>query len=196
MGSLADMLLNYGAKVNLQDKEGRSALMRLCLSQPYDNEIFIHWLKHGDVSINLQDTKGRFALMLICQNKIDIHLLLLKSLGIELDLQDKEGWSALMMAAQSGGILKTRKLVECGASLNLRNSEGLTALMIACQKGYSEIAEGMLKYAETDLIDNSGKCALMHATKNGHLAVVKLLIKKGAHIDLQDGEDFTPLMVI
>lgn len=67
--------------------------------------------------------------------------------------------------------------------------EGKTALMIAAEKGYADICSLLLS-EESRLVTGKGFCALMYATLNKHLDVVRLL---GQHeYDLALVTDFSP----
>lgn len=72
-----------------------------------------------------------------------------------------------------------------------------TALYIACEKGYEDIVKLLLKRkADATICDSEEDnrfSPLTIAARNGHLAIVKTLLKSGIKIESRDGENRTPL---
>ena len=75
-----------------------------------------------------------------------------------------------------------------------------TALYIACEKGYADIAKFLLgKKADASICDTENAISstryspLTVAAKNGHLAVVKVLLLSGIDIEARDDGDRTAL---
>ena len=75
-------------------------------------------------------------------------------------------------------------------------SFGNTALMQTVAKGYTDIAELLIKNgADVNVKDCLGWTALMAATGNGHAEIAELLIKNGADVNAKDNNGGTALMV-
>ncbi|AGO11546.1 AaceriADL244Wp [[Ashbya] aceris (nom. inval.)] len=87
-------------------------------------------------------------------------------------------------------IVKPRKGVH-------RDAGGRTRLQVACDKGKYDLARKLIEegYDVNDQ-DNAGNSPLHEAALNGHLEVVKLLIRHGANVNIQSYEMFkdTPLI--
>lgn len=79
-----------------------------------------------------------------------------------------------------------------------RDAGGRTRLQISCDKGNYEQAKKLIEQEGYDVNDqdNAGNTALHEAALNGHLDIVKLLIKNGADVNMQSFEMFkdTPLI--
>ncbi|OUM57413.1 hypothetical protein PIROE2DRAFT_48752, partial [Piromyces sp. E2] len=78
-------------------------------------------------------------------------------------------------------------LLECKADLTVKDVNGDNALIIAAKKGYFYVVEELLFHQVN--INSTGqhkKTALMTAAENGHIRVVKLLLKKGAKSSVKD----------
>lgn len=79
-----------------------------------------------------------------------------------------------------------------------RDAGGRTRLQISCDKGNYEQAKKLIEEEGYDVNDqdNAGNTALHEAALNGHLDIVKLLIKNGADVNMQSFEMFkdTPLI--
>lgn len=46
---------------------------------------------------------------------------------------------------------------------------------------------------DVDAADSSGRTSLIHASIDNEVDVLKYLIEKGANVDWQDGDGFSPL---
>ena len=79
-----------------------------------------------------------------------------------------------------------------------RDSGGRTKLQIACDKGKIEQVKKFLEEGEININDqdNAGNTPLHEAALNGHIDIVKLLVKEGANINVQSYDMFqdTPLI--
>lgn len=79
-----------------------------------------------------------------------------------------------------------------------RDAGGRNRLQIACDKGNYDVAKKLLEEDDYDVNDqdNAGNTALHEAALNGHLDLVKLLVKHGADVNIQSFEMFkdTPLI--
>jgi ankyrin repeat protein len=75
--------------------------------------------------------------------------------------------------------------LQAGMKLDARNEQGQTALFIASEKGLVNIVAGLLQ-RDAGLArhtDAGGNSALMAAARQGHEAVVQLLIERGADVN-------------
>lgn len=72
-------------------------------------------------------------------------------------------------------------LLAKGAKANLQNNRGITPLFLAAQLGWIEGADQLLKYGATvDLPNNQGETPLIMAVHNRDVAMVRLLLGRGA----------------
>ncbi len=107
---------------------------------------------------------------------------------IEDDTPADEVPPGLHQAAMAGDLESLKAFLAAGAKLD--GGYGLrmdTALMAAAACGQLKVVEYLLgRGADIDRQGRSGRSALMWATKNGHLAVVLLLLRYGANPDSED----------
>ena len=90
--TLARLLIEYGANVNLEDNIGRTAL--IWASGEGDIEIVRLLIEYG-ATVNHQSKRGRTALVLASLNgHIEVVRALLEA-GANVDLEDNVGWSIL-----------------------------------------------------------------------------------------------------
>jgi ankyrin repeat protein len=184
-GNLADVQdeLNDGVDVNAKDIFGWTALMRA---------------SYGGY------TYGRYAEV--------VKLLLDK--GADVNIKTKEGETALMKASSGGYAEVVKLLLDKGANVNIKTDEGITALMKASSGGYAEVVKLLLdKRANVNIKTDEGITALMEASSGGYskkeifgkaqtaasergcIEVVKLLLAKGADINVKNSKGETALVI-
>ncbi len=113
--------------------------------------------------------------------------------GVKCNAVDQEGHTALMFAAFNGHSNVVGYLIENGAVLDQRDIMDRTALLYGATGPFPEAVKILLdKGANPNALDsNEHFSPLMHAAAEGHLEVVKLLLKYGADRSLKDidGDD-------
>ncbi len=116
-------------------------------------------------------------------------------MGINVNEEDAYGYAPLWYSAQKGDLATTELLLERGADLN---KWGVGALSQACINDHRDVAELLInRGVNVDAIvyDYIKWTALMAATNAGHLDVVRMLVKKGASVDMRDKDGKTALMI-
>ncbi|KAM0704420.1 hypothetical protein Q7P35_008654 [Cladosporium inversicolor] len=191
---LVKLLLEKGASVEAEDNRGHTALhaCALCTINGDSGAVATLLLQHeadADVKLNSGGTvlhvaveNANFAVVqALLQHKADV--------------RTKEGLGGNSLHVSSDdhhGLVKLS--VTSGASvelINARNRYGQTPLMLAKD---SRIAKLLLDHrAEFDASENGERAALQseHCLKNE--ATVKLLLERGANVNVRDFEDATPL---
>ncbi|XP_029281479.1 NF-kappa-B inhibitor epsilon [Cottoperca gobio] len=111
-----------------------------------------------------------------------------------LDIQNNLYQTALHLATYLNLIGVVKGLVEKEVSLELQDQEGNTALHVACQHGQTECAleltreVSLSKMAPVLETQNWRGLACLHlATLNRQHQILKLLVKKGADLNIQEG---------
>ncbi|XP_034756836.1 NF-kappa-B inhibitor epsilon [Etheostoma cragini] len=111
-----------------------------------------------------------------------------------LDIQNNLYQSPLHLATYLNLTDVVKSLVEKSSSLGLQDQEGNTALHVACQHGQIECATEMTrevspsKLAPILEIQNWRGLACLHlAALNRQYQIMKLLVKKGADLNIQEG---------
>jgi hypothetical protein len=112
------------------------------------------------------------------------------------------GTTQLMRAAALNNLPRVLQLVQLGAPLEFKYKNiGWTALHWACDFGREHVTRALLdgkfegRGVEADARDKWGWTPLMAASQNGHEAVVRLLLARGARQELQDSDGWTALFV-
>ena len=108
----------------------------------------------------------------------------------------------LMRAANVGDEKRVRVLVAAGVNLNLVDVAGFSALHYASDNGHERLVELLLdgkyegKGADVNLQTTSGGFTpLIRATLYHRVAVVRLLLERGANVALRDTDGCTALSI-
>ena len=115
------------------------------------------------------------------------------NLDIE-DGNDNSNPTALIIAAEQGRLEIVKILVEAGADLDLRPlGTSWPALTLALVLKHPQVAEYLIQKGARINYDDGFKPTPLHAAvENGYLDLVRLLVEKGANVNVLDN-DSTPL---
>ena len=113
------------------------------------------------------------------------------------------GSTPLMAAAEKGHQKCFAALMDSNGDIFAQRSDGADALYLAAREGRKEIIEMIvntdnIKIVCRDIINRPtyrNRTAIFTAAFHGYLEVGKLLFEHGALLDLQDKDDFTPLIL-
>ncbi|AIF81039.1 hypothetical protein I862_02380 [endosymbiont of Acanthamoeba sp. UWC8] len=102
--------------------------------------------------------------------------------GADINATDNRANTPLMFAAEGEDIKSVELLLSKGADINARNSDGNTALMLTVEV---DIAEFLIrKGADINIENNQHRTALNIAIENEKIAIMELLIKKEAKVNM------------
>ena len=163
-----------------------------------------------NANIDLVDDKGNAPIHIAANNgNAGIVELLLENKA-KFNEVNKDRMTPLLFALKNKKSEVAIKLIRIGANLNLIDNNGDNPLCISASYGLNEVVDEILKAlsAVEILLGNREKVdiinqrhtiyqyqALHLAAKNGHLAIVKTLIRAGADLDAPDIYGNTPLQV-
>ena len=178
--ALAQLLIKKGADVNVQGKEGNTAMMLCCDNDRLD---LVNLLLHNsnvDVNIAGQDL---FTPLIIAArgNKEDIVRALLKDSNIDVNKKGFEGKSALVNAAEHGFDNIVRIMLEHrDTDINSQDGGGYTALMWGADMGHPEVVRELMKNnkLKPNIQDEDGHTALTWAADKGFDDIVKMLLTR------------------
>jgi len=184
-------LLNKGADVNLQDKNGCTPLSIAAINGKVST---VKLLLESGADPNIPCNHGPNPLIMACSRGYEIIVRLLVEKGADVNKIDQQGLSALSYAVEAGhaGIVNT--LIEHGAEIEVMNSLGETPLIRAARNGSVEVVKLLLdRGADVQAIDQGRMSALMQAIDRGYPEIAKLLIERGSTVNYRAGNGYTPL---
>ena len=151
------ILIDKGAKLNLQAESGGSAL--LIASQQGHYKIVKLLLDKG-AKLDLQATNGWTALIAASYMGYTKIVKMLIDKGADLNLLDCYGKNTLQIACEQGKTKVVNLLLDNGANINIQDDDGWTALMCASNEGQAEVIKLLLdKGANTSLMTKEGSTA-------------------------------------
>ncbi|MBW0495776.1 hypothetical protein O181_035491 [Austropuccinia psidii MF-1] len=146
------------------------------------------------VSVSTVDVYGRQPLHYAAMNGFPDACRLLLSYGADPYSVDHDGYTPLIYSVTKGQVNCVRVLLDAGVSLEPRRHVGLVPLSLACQYGHRDIALLMLKCGDQILANQEGMWPQHLAAREGHEALLRLLVHAGANVDQRDiFSQWTPL---
>ena len=135
---------------------------------------------------NILDSKGELMLNLAIRDKSnDVIAFLLTNPRTDVDISNKFGETPLMIASIEGNLPVAKALVQ-GRKAKIDHI-GWTPLHYACAKGQLELAQYLLANgAIVDSMSPGNTTPLMMAVQSGNEQLIKLLLDKGADLQLRN----------
>jgi ankyrin repeat protein len=145
---------------------------------------------------DIKDEKNNSLLHFAAVNDSTEVANMLLLLGMKVDAVNDEGASPLIYAAETGSTEVARLLINNGADINqVFGDNCLTPLSLAARCDSFALCDMLLQDQRTDVNarTKTGATALFYAAKGDCVDIVKLLIKKGAHLESEKLGQITPL---
>ena len=145
------------------------------------------------VDPNILDPKGELMLNLAIRDKSsDVIAFLLTNPRTDVDISNKFGETPLMIASIEGNLPVAKALIQ-GRKAKVDHI-GWTPLHYACAKGQLEIAQYLLANgAIVDSLSPGNTTPLMMAVQSGNEVLVKLLLDKGADLQLRNSQGLSAI---
>ncbi|WP_341812443.1 ankyrin repeat domain-containing protein [Wolbachia endosymbiont (group A) of Conops quadrifasciatus] len=188
-------LIQEGAKVNLQGKDGKTPL-HYAAENGYTQIVKI--LLAAKANVSMQDDRG-FTPLDYAVYHGDREIEMVKSLlrAGATNVQSKCGFTPLHYVAQRGYVQIIETLLKEGhADVNVQDKNGKTTLHYATDREgeHIQVTKVLLqKEAKVDVQDKDGKTPLHYAAENEYTQIAEALSKGGAGVDVQDKDGRTPL---
>jgi len=114
--------------------------------------------------------------------------------GVDIDHPNLSGETVLMMVSLYGMLPEVKVLVDKrGAEIN---KSGWTPLHYACTEGHLAVADYLLsKGGKVDALSESDTTPLMMAVRSGNIQLVRLLLDRGADLQIRNHQGFSAIDV-
>ena len=188
---VAELLLAFGANINLKDSDGRTPLHRCTASNNFDA---VELLIRIGASLEVSDSKGKTPLDIAIENSFFEIEELLQKFGAKSPSTNGESMISLK---RSDFITRCKDdNVDHFKDVNphITDQNGRSLLSIAAEHGAVETLKYLLrKSANPNAVDKYGKSPLILAVEGQHMKAVQLLISKGAVMNIRDNSGKTAL---
>jgi ankyrin repeat protein len=200
---IAQLLLVHGASVHVRDKNGQ---MPLHLASHHKLPSIVALLLQICADVDAQDNDAMTPLLLALQDPYNISgddsqitkiTQLLLEHGASVHVRNKDGQMPLHLASQHGVSRVVKLLLEFGADVDARDNGNITPLHFAVLSSPlgafrcgSHVSESNISVVSTP--DNSPSRT---PTLWSIVETIKLLLRHGANLQMQNDEGETPLQV-
>lgn len=191
------LLVENGADLYYKDSKGVTTLLQA--SHRGMTEVVAALLeKHSKTKernyIDEPSEEGVTPLIAACsEGHKEVVDLLIKA-GADVNAKDKDATNALMAAAARGQKDVVQSLLNAKCDINAQNSDGHTALMFA-YNGKNQVQTLFERYdqyiGDDQETDDGGTGPVIQKALESHIALVDLLLKKGADPSLKDKQGNT-----
>eukprot|EP00210_Caulerpa_lentillifera_P009480 g9040.t1 len=181
-------------------QSGSYALMSYLLRRgqnPNQVSNFNFSYNNGNRNVSGRTTQGLAAAYFAIANGQENVLDLLLEYGLELDAREFVHTNPLEAATMCGSTSMLNKCLNHGADIDVQNYYGKSALYVATDETLPDFVDILLaRGANPNLQETELKWAALHkAAFHGNAAIVELLLKANAEVDLLTSDGDTPLHV-
>lgn len=178
-GRMVDIMLNYGANPNLQDDQGKTAIMHGVENSNYDGVSSL--LDVPTIDLSLADKNGKTAFMYALESKNPDMLTLFLQKGIKVNPKDKAAQNLFLTSVKKNDMETANMLLGYGLTLDRQNKDTKQALIDAVKNNDLEKASMLLAAgADPNTKDASGTAVLSYAIKNKNDKMKELLMSYSA----------------
>jgi uncharacterized protein len=196
---MAERLIDAGADVNAANRYG---LLPLHLAIAAGDPALTRLLLEKGADVTRPDRTGEPPLTLAARVGDPAIAAALLEHGAAVDARDpKFGQTALMVAAREGHAELAELLLDSGAESNAQTNAAEPPRFVppsesppGLSKGIGIVRAGWPEDRGKRFPAEGSKTPLLYATRAGHLDVVRLLVERGASLELADGNGITPLL--
>jgi ankyrin repeat protein len=195
---MVTLLLSAGADVNGANRYGQAPIH---VAVQHRHAVLVQRLLEAGASAEQADASGELPLLLATRLGDPATVEVLLAYGSQVDARDlRFGQSALMLAVREGHSALVQRLLVAGADVNAYSQAGElhrpvlpSEVPVGTSQGVginrSGLPERGMRYPITGM-----KTPLLFATRQGNLALTRMLVEAGADIEAADANGITPLI--
>lgn len=189
----AQYLIDKGADINQQNKEGNTPLYEACIN---GNKQLAKLFLKNNARLDLLNAKNFSVLhAAACSGNIELVQLFLEK-GLDCNQLSTSLETPLHSACVNGQFEVVALLLKYGANFNQQTTSKETPLHFACANGNKEVV-GLLLNRGADCNQLANSITPFHiACMKGHKALVEMLLESGADCNLRTKEGLRPLDLI
>jgi ankyrin repeat protein len=196
---LAASLVAAGADVNAANRFG---VVPLHLAIAAGDGEMTRWLLDAGADAAAPDRAGEPPLLLAARAGVPASAQALLEHGAAVDTRDPSfGQTPLMIAVRGGHLPLVRALLDAGADVNAQSTAEEPPRFVppsespeGLSRGAGIIRAGWPEGRGKRFPAAGAKTPLLYATREGHLEIARLLLERGAQLELADGNGITPLI--
>ena len=192
---ITQLLTDQGARVNMVDRDGLTAL--LCTKDVRCADVLI---RHG-ADVDATDRDGMTVLKYAAYDGDIERARLLVERGADVNRRSGFKWLTLIMTLLPGfghDVEKAKQALDeaLGEEPTPAKRGSWTALIWAARKGQTRVVELLLEHGAdaNSAIRQTGFTALIEAARRGHTDTVRALLEGGADVDAMSKSGQTPLL--
>lgn len=188
------LLLEKKIEMNYTNKSGETPLTIACT---VNNPDIVKLLCYKKAFTGIRNAHGQTPLIIAARaGYYDIVKLLLDG-GGRLEDRDNAGFTALLSSAHNGDLRIFNLLLSRGAELNAFDYQGNSPLHVAAAAGNQALSEALVNKGVDINSRNVTDAAtpLMAAIQNKRLETSRLLVEKGADVNIVNMAGVSPLMM-
>jgi len=192
---IAELLIEQNANLNSKNDRGYTSLM---ITIEIGHTEIAELLIDKGADINVRDLRKNSPLMLTLQLGYEKLAKKLLDKGATINIKNNDGMTPLLWVLEKGFLKIVEFLLDKGAKIDVKNNNNETPLKIALKKDYKKIAK-RLTDMESDLNKKKERKkmdkSMMKALEDFDKKTAKLLIKKGADVNVRGRDKNTPLII-
>ena len=176
-----DPLLQAGADINKQDKQGRTLVYKAALN---GHASAITALHTAGANVDTPNRNGATPVYIAAEKEHESAITALHAAGANVNMPQKDGATPAYVAAYNGHASAITALYIAGANVNTSKDGGFTPVYIAAYNGHvSAIAALHAAGANVNTPISDGKTPVFIAAYNGHASAITALYAAGANVD-------------
>ncbi|XP_015788937.1 uncharacterized protein LOC107365878 isoform X2 [Tetranychus urticae] len=177
------VLLEYGANVNAQNRDGQTPL-HLVACDSEDN--WIKFLQSHSADSNICDAQDRTPLFLIVEKGLARRVdYMIEKFGASINCRPMDGKTLVHAAVKSKTVELPLSFIKKGIAIKTPDRNGSRVIHTAADYGHVDLIKNLLSRGEdVDAQNNDGYTPLHVAAKSGRDDIAEILIANRASVDI------------